>query len=541
MTRSAVSPFLAGLLAVAAAVSGSCAARQGERSAPADVIVFNISQDPHSLDPILARSDDERQIAHLAFDMLLDVDARGQQTPALATEIPSVANGGISRDGLTITYRLRRGVRWHDGAPFTSQDVWFTWRAILDPRNNVQSTRGYDEIAAIDTPDPHTAIVRLKRPWAPAVETLFTYGSAPMPIVPAHLLEHRGPLNQSAFNERPVGTGPYRLVRWARGQELDYAVNGAYFRGRPRTPRVTVQVVPDTNTDLAMLRGGQLDWSLLSPAQRLSLTRAERLKFVYAPFAGFGALAFNCRDGAFFADVRARRLVASAIDRIKLSAGVTHGQYPITDTDQPHFSWAYDSAVRLPRYDPGNADRELDRMGWARGSNGMRSRNGRQLQLILAVFPESDTAMRTAVYVQEMLRLRGIDVAIKRVSLAQFYLPAAEGGLLMSGRFDIAYFAWRSGEDPDDSDLVACGAPANYAGYCSAKVDALERAAMLGINRASRAVLYAAIQRMLADDLPYYYLYAPRYSYAARTGLRGLAPTPFSATWNSYEWLLTQP
>jgi len=171
-----------------------------------------VSQDPRSLDPILARSDDERQLAHLAFDQLLDVDESGRPVPALAVDVPTLSNGGVSRNGLTLTYHLRRNVRWQDGTPFSSRDVRFTWRAIVSRESAVLTTRGYDRIASIDTPDPWTAIVHLKTPWAPAVASLFTYGSASMPIVPAHLLEGKGPLDRLDFNGHPIGTCPYRLI-----------------------------------------------------------------------------------------------------------------------------------------------------------------------------------------------------------------------------------------------------------------------------------------------------------------------------------------
>jgi peptide/nickel transport system substrate-binding protein len=537
MAGSAVTLKLLRLLAAAALLLNAC----GRSVNGTDTISFNISQDPHSLNPILARSDDERQIAHLAFDMLLDADANGRQIPDLATEVPSFSNGGINRDGLAITYHLRRGVRWQDGVPFSSRDVRFTWRAIVDPRNEVPSTRGYDDIASIETPDSSTAVIHLKRRWAPAVATLFTYGTSPMPIIPAHLLEHRGALSHLAFNERPIGTGPYRLMRWERGQQLVYEANPRYFRGSPKIRRIVVAIVPNTNTDLVMLRSGQIDWSLLSPAQRLSLTGVDPIRIVYAPFAGFGALAFNCRAGNFFADRRARRATAMAIDRRKLSAGVTAGQYRVTDSDQPPFDWAFDPSVRLPAFDAHTADAELDRLGWMRDATGMREMSGRPLRLTFAVFPESDTAVRTAIYVQEMLRLRGIDVVIKRVSLAQFYLPAAAGGLLMSGKFDLAYFAWRSGEDPDDSDLVSCGASANYSSRRNSRLDGIERAALRIPDRLQRKALYARVQQILANDLPYDFLYAPRYGYGVREGISGVWPTPYSPTWNSYQWSRARP
>lgn len=469
------------------------------------------------------------------FDLLIDVDARGRQIPALATQIPTVANGGISKDGRTITYRLRKDVRWQDGAVFTSRDVWFTWRAIVDPRNDIASTRGYDLIDSIDTTDRYRAVIHMKRAWAPAVATFFTYGVHPMPIVPSHLLEGRGPLRTSQFNEHPVGTGAFELVHWERGDRLTFAANARFYRGAPKVPTVVVREIPDVNTDLTMLRTGALDWSLLSPAQRIGLGDAAGIGFVYAPFSGFGAMAFNCRRPPFD-DARMRRAIALAIDRPRMSRDITHGQYPVAQSDQPPFSWAYDPTVRQPAYDPRAADAELDALGWPRGPDGMRRKNGKPLSLVFATFPEGDTAVRTSVYVQALLHARGIDVTVKKVTVAQFYLPKSEGGLLMSGGFDLAYLAWRTGEDPDDSDLMTCTGVSNFAGYCSAYVDALEAQALTARRQEVRKKLYRALQQQFAADLPYLFLYAPTYGFAVRDGMRGLDPTPFSPTWNAYRW-----
>ncbi len=505
----------------------------------AHVISFNISEDPHSLNPILAQNDDERQVSHLMFDLLLDVDSHGRQVPALATRLPTVENGGISSDGRTITYHLRHDVLWQDGKPFSSRDVRFTWRAIVAKESNVQSTHGYDLIARIDTPDPYTAVVHLARAWAPATATFFTYGTTPMPIIPAHLLEGKGPLRTLPFNTHPVGTGPYVFESWDRGNRLTFSANAHYFRGAPKTQSIVAQEVPDLNTDLTLLRSGQLDWSLLSPAQRLSLGKPRGLHFVYAPFSGFGAIAFNCRKPPFD-DVRMRLAVAMAIDRKRLSESITKGQYPVTDSDQPNFSWAREPTVRLPSYDPAGADRALGALGWMRGADGVRRKGGQPLSMVFVTFPEGDTAVRTAEYVQQMLRERGIAIGVKKVTVTQFYLPKSEHGLLMSGNFEMAYIAWRTGEDPDDSDIVTCAGPSNYAGYCSRALDALEDKALAATERAARKALYARIQHMLAADIPYDYLYAPRYGFAARDGLMGFDPSPLSPTWNAYAWRATR-
>jgi len=467
--------------------------------------------------------------------MLLDVDAKGRQIPALALQVPTLRNGGLSSDGRTITYHLRHGVRWNDGSAFTSRDVWFTWRAVAGPRSSATSTRGYDLIAAIDTPDQHTAVVHLRRAWAPAVATLFTYGAHPVPLLPAHVLEHADRAAFERFGVRPVCSGPFVPQSWERSSRIVYRANPLYFRGAPRAERVIAMVIPDINADLMQLRARELDWSLLSPAQRVALGRAPGIRFVDVLFAGYGALSFNLRR-APFDDLRLRRAIALSIDRRRLSAAITQGRYAVAESDQPSFSWAYDASVRMPQYDPALADRVFDEAGWRIGPKGVRQRAGRPLEISFAVFPESDTALRTAVYVQEMLAARGVAVNVKRVTLAHFYLPKSADGLLMSGNYDLAYFAWRGGEDPDDSDVVTCDGTSNFAGYCDPEVDALEAQALSVTDQRRRAALYGRVQRIIARDVPYLYLYAPTYGYAASEQLRDFAPTPFSPTAQAWRW-----
>jgi peptide/nickel transport system substrate-binding protein len=180
----------------------------------------------------------------------------------------------------------------------------------------------------------------------------------------------------------------------------------------------------------------------------------------------------------------------------------------------------------------------LDTLGWPRGADGIRrNSSGAPLALVFVTFPEGDTAVRTAEYAQAMLHERGIVVEVKKISLAQFYLPRSEGGLLLTGTYDMAYIAWRTGADPDDSGIITCHGVANYAGYCNAHVDALEDRALVGFTQRERKALYAQIQHVLARDVPYDFLYAPRYGYAAQPSLRGLRPSPFSATWNAWQWV----
>lgn len=171
-----------------------------------------IQAPPNTLNPLLASNTTESMLTRLTNDLLVSVDATGRnEVPMLAAQVPTLANGGISRDGLTITYKLRHNVLWHDGVQFTSKDVKFTWAAIMNSRNNVISRTGYELVRSVDTPDPYTVVFHMKQRFSPAVNTLFGESDNPYTIVPAHLLAQYPDLNKVPYNTKPVGTGPFML------------------------------------------------------------------------------------------------------------------------------------------------------------------------------------------------------------------------------------------------------------------------------------------------------------------------------------------
>ncbi len=504
---------------------------------------FDIPADPATLDPLFAHVDAnsvENQVARLAFEPFIDIDARGRSVPVLLSRVPTLANGDVTPDGRTITYRLRHNVHWQDGPLVTARDVMFTLRAILDARNPVRSREGYDRIVQIRKLDDFRVRVTLRSAWAPAVATFFSYGSAPQYVLPAHLLENRAPLAQDPFGAHPVGDGPYRLVRWDRGERLVYEANDAYWRGRPAVARLEVRIVPDPSTNLTLLRSDSIDWNLIAPAQVPALAAKLNLAYAVAPLALVAGIALNTLHRPLD-DVRVRRALAASIDRDGISRKITYGRYPPIDTAQPLGSWAHDPAARLPRYDPAAADALLASAGWARAANGMRYKHRVPLALTYVQFPETTTGVRVATVVQSELAARGIAVTIKSISNAQLFLPAAQGGTLARGDFDLAYVPWAMGADPDDSFLLSCHGAANYMRWCDRAVEALERRAILTPDRPSRSALYAQIQRRVASAVPIVYLFNPAYVYAYQKRLHGFAPNAFLPTWNAAAWSLRTP
>ncbi len=459
--------------ALACAAAGCSAPHDGAPAGTARgaTVRFALAADPQTLDPLFAHADAssvEQQVARLAFEPFVDVDERGATVPVLLDRVPTVENGGVSRDGRVITYHLRAGVRWQDGVPVTARDVVWTLHAILDDRNAVRSRAGYDRIARADPVGERTVRVTLKEPWAPAVATFFANGTAPQYVLPAHLLEREPNLERAAFASHPVGDGPYRFVAWARGDHLTYEANPSYWRGAPRVARLDVRIVPDPGTNFTLLRSGALDWNLLSPVQRASLETAASLRFRTVPLALIAGIAINTAHPPLD-DARVRRAIAASIDRATISRKITFGRYPVVDTAQPIGSWARDPSVHEPAYDPRAADAALDAAGWQRGPDGVRAKNGVPLGLTYVQFPESQTGVRVATVVQSELEARGMRVTIKSLSNAQLFLPRAQGGTLASGKFDLAYVPWPMGADPDDSSLLACGGSANYARWCDAR------------------------------------------------------------------------
>ena len=524
--------------ALALVLALAACTRTGTSDAPASTVRFAIAADPQTLDPLFAHVDAnsvEQQLARLAFEPFIDIDARGKPVPVLLARVPTVANGDLSRDGRTIVYRLRPGVRWQDGVPVTAADVLFTLHAITDPKNPVRSREGYDRVAHAERIDDATVRITLKSAWAPAVATLFSYGTAPQYVLPAHLLAKEERLDRAAFGSAPVGNGAFKFVSWQRGDRLEYAANTAYWRGAPGVAHLDVKVVPDPGTNFTSLVSGALDWNLISPVQQRSILDKPGIAFRYVPLALISGVAINTAH-APLDDARVRRAIAASIDRQAISDKITFKRYPVVDTAQPLGSWARDPAVQLPAFNPAAADRMFDAAGWMRGADGVRAKAGKRLALTYVQFPESQTGVRTATFIERELKARGIDLTLKSVTNAKLFLPKSEGGALASGDFDLAYVPWPMGADPDDSFLLSCDGSANVMHWCDPQVDALERRALVAPTQAERKALYSAIERRVADAVPIVYLFDPSYIYAYRTALRGFAPNAFNPTWNAVDW-----
>jgi peptide/nickel transport system substrate-binding protein len=462
---------------------------------------------PNTLNPLTATENAEGLLIALIFDGLLSTHPDGIVEPALALTVPSPQNGGIAKDGRTITYRLRSNVRWQDGVRFTSADVAFTQRALMNPLNNVADHQGSDLVDRLETPDPYTVIVHLKRVFAPFTAEWETA------VLPAHLLDGGGDLNRSLINRAPIGTGPFKLQRWVPGGELIFAANGAYFAGRPKTQRIVVKVIPDDASAVLALKTHDVDWVFLATSRSAEEVSGDRnIRIVRTRANEYRGLEINVAH-APLDDKRVRRALLFGLDRNALARKIGGKYVDPAIADLPSFMWAADPSIRALPYDPSKARELLASAGWRLGTNGIVAKNGKSLSLLLTYPAGSSSGEAVGIQAQWMLRAIGVEIVLKPVQPNVLFAPASMKGVLLAGRFDLNYGGLTGYDDPDDSRSFSCATVAprgyNVSRWCNSRYEAANRVALGHYDRATRKRAYAQIERILLEDVPVIFLWWP--------------------------------
>lgn len=497
--------------------------------------------DPDSLSPLVGEYQVDVDLSMFWAGYLFNYNDRNELVPELAADVPTLANGGISRDGLTVTYHVRKGVKWQDGAPFDADDVVFSWHAVMNPNTNVVSRQGYDVIARIDTPDKYTAVVHLKKRFAPFVNSFFTMSAQPYPVYPKHLLAKYPDLNRIPYNSAPVGTGPFIVKEWHRGQTLRMVANPHYWRGAPKLAEVRYQAIPDENTVLTAMQSHAIDlWynapaTLYSQASKVADTHA-----ILTPFTQYSMLGFNTAR-PLVSDPAVRRALAMATDRKRLIDLVTYGVNIINEGDQPKFSWAYDETLKPIAFDVERAKATLEAAGWHAGPDGVRVKDGQRLRLEAATITGSAVGNRMAVQIQSAWRPLGVELTIKQYASALMLATYSAGGILQTGKFDVQFSSWVNGIDPDDSSTVLSTqippAGNNNFRFKSPEVDAQEAIALTAYDQAARKKAYGRIQQILVDQVPFITMWFARRFDVVSDDVKGYKPAHAVTTfWNTWEY-----
>jgi len=502
--------------------------------------IVNIAE-PDSLNPLVGNFQIDSDLAQLWGGYFFNYNDRNELVPELVTTVPTLANGGISRDNRTVTYHLRKGVLWQDGLPFGADDVIFSWHAVMNKRNNVPSTVGYELIDSIERKDAWTIAVHLKKAYAPFITTFFGPCSNPYVVLPAHLLAKFADLNRVPFNSQPVGTGPFVVERWQRGSKIVFRANPHYWRGPPKLNEIWYTPIPDENTVISLLASHEADLDFnAANVNYKQLSGIDGTRVTLTPFTQFAQLVLNLRSPQL-SDVRVRQALWLALDVKALLRDVTHGVNIPGYTDQPAFSWAYNPNVAHYDYDPAKARGLLDAAGWKAGPDGIRLKDGKRLQLTLAGVQGSANGNAAAVIVQRNWHDVGVESLVKNYVSSLFFASYGAGGIIQSGKFDVAFDSWLNGVDPDDSTLWMCNQfppnGENVYHFCDSRVDAAERVALGTNDRAVRKRAYDTIQAILAERVPVIVAWYSRRLAVANSDLKNYRPAhAVTSFWNCYEW-----
>lgn len=431
-------------------------------------------QEPDSVVPYFTQMSFAVWVTQLTLVGLGEWDENGTFVPELAEEVPSAENGGVSEDGLTITWKLKDCLFWSDGTPITSEDVKFTWELVMDPGNAPTSRTGYDKIESIETPDDLTVVIKfsaLYPPWP----TLFTQGpNNAGGILPKHMLEGKTAVETDPFIRMPtVGSGPFVITEWIPGDYMTLLPNPNFYKGRANLDRVQIRFVADSAAALAALQTGDVDWyPNFSEGDIETLSALEpNIKLTVIPGVDFEHYFFNLGrvDGVDgrgqadqegfcpFKDVRVRKAITLGINRQAIVDSLLSGRTTVPVSQWPNSGWTNDNLV-VDAYDPEEAARLLDEAGYTLGADGVRVGDCDGVQTRLSFNFETTTApIRIDIGTAAQADLAQIGVEFNTIftPAGTFFGQYVDGGPLTTGNYDMG--GYTTGFYPDPyTDNYSC-------------------------------------------------------------------------------------
>ena len=471
---------------------------------PGDWLISRSDTDPDSLNPLTEQTADASYVSSLINEGLLKMNNYTLKLDPCLAE-----SWEISPDQLTYTFHLRHGVRWHDGQPFTADDVKFTYDKLMDPKVDAAPTRSYfTTVKSCEVLDPYTVRFTASERY---FKTLSVIGS--LPICPRHAFDHGDPdFNKNDFARHPIGTGPYKFVRWDTGEQLVLERNDDYWGPKSYLKRMVFQALEEPYVAAQLLKKGQIDsFSNIPPIlwQRdLDGTRSMGHLHAYVyPFPVYYFVGFNMHSG-LFTDVRLRHAVDLLIPRDEILKQIFLDKYAAkTSGFDPPASRNYNHAVPPTPYDPAQAQQLLTAAGWKNDhGDGILYKDGQRLTFTLLYGAGSPNAEKEAELMQESLRRAGIDLQLSRLEFAQLVDKVDDW------KFDAVMMGWTQDLDGDpwqiwnsaDADVKKSS---NYVGYKNPQVDALMKAGRLEYDDDKRAAIYRQVHQIIHDDYPVCFLY----------------------------------
>ncbi len=440
----------------------------------------------------------------------------------------------VSKDQRTLTFYLRKGVKWEDGVEVTAYDVEFGFKLITSPDTPSAYASDFLEVKDFKVLDRYSFRVTYKRPFALA---LSSWGN--LVVLPKHLLAGKDlKYLQSVFGRRPVGNGPFRFESWEPQTQIKLRFNPLNFEGRPYLDGIIYRVIPDPSTLFMELRSQGLDWISLTPLQYRKLQEESIKKdfqiYRYLAFA-YTYLGYNLKE-PLFQDRRVRKALCYAIDKKKVVMGALLGQgIPAYGPYKPD-AWFYNPAIEGSCfYNPEEALRLLKEAGFKRGKGGLLYKGGRPFEFTILTNQGNLSRLLTAQIIQQDLARIGIKVNIRVVEWTTLVHQFID-----KRRFQAVILGWTTGPDPDLYDIFHSskiqGPGLNFIGYQNKEVDRLLEEGRYTLDREKRKKIYFRLQEILAEDQPYTFLYIPMSLEAIHKRFRGIKPSAIGISYNLERW-----
>ncbi|MBM4329885.1 MAG: peptide-binding protein [Deltaproteobacteria bacterium] len=497
-----------------------------------DLLIQGSIGDASNLIPMLASDSASHEISSKIFNGLLKYDKDLNLVGDLAE------SWEVSPDGLTITFKLRKGVKWQDGVEFTAEDVMFGFKTIINPNTRTAYGGDFKEVEEAVVVDRHTFRVTYKRPFAPG---LSSWGS--LVVLPKHLLEGKD-INTTPFSRKPIGLGPYLFKEWRTGEKIVLQANPNYFDGRPYIDGFIYRIIPDLATMFLELMAGGLDYMGLTPLQYNRQTdtykmRRDFRKYKFLAFA-YTYLGYNLKDWKF-QDQRVRQAITYAIDKEEIIEGVLLGLGLIaTGPYKPDTPW-YNPNVRKYPYNVEKAKRLLTEAGWKdTGKDGILRKEGKPFEFTILTNQGNETRAKCAEIIQRRLGMIGIKVKIRTVEWAAFI-----NDFIDKKNFEAVILGWTLGQDPDIYDIWHSSKVGvkelNFISYQKKEVDALLEKGRYTFDLKVRKACYDRIQEILAEDQPYTFLFVPYALPVISSRFKGISPAPAGIAHNIPKWYVPGP
>jgi peptide/nickel transport system substrate-binding protein len=494
-------------------------------------------QGPTSLNPHFAPGTKDADGARVFYEPLARWNAEGELRPVLAAEIPSLANGGVARDGRSVTWKLKRGVKWHDGQPFTADDVLFNAAYASDPATAATTSGNWQGLRFVKL-DSHTVRVEHPQP-SPFWATPYCVGS----LIPRHVFApFVGAKSRDApANNRPVGTGPYRLAEFKPGDLLTGTLNPDYHASnRPHFDRLEIKGGGDAvSAARAVLQTGEFDfgWNLQIEDELLKrLEQGGRGRVVFEAGGTMEFMMLNFSDPntevdgershpdtrhSVFRDAAVRQAIGLCVDRAGIQTFI-YGRTAVATPNIVHNPARFRSPNLKPEFNPDKAAALLEAAGWKRGSDGVREKDGRKLKLVFQT-PVNNARQKVQNVIKAACRRAGIELELKAVTSAVFF-SGDPGNPDTSGRFQADMQMYASGMGQPDpgrfmdryvSWEIASKANKwqgrNALRWRSDEYDRLFRAAAVELDPAKRAGMFIGMNDLVCGDgylIPLMFRYA---------------------------------